>query len=288
MTPEPPSPPLDLLVVGGLTVDRFADGTAAPGGSVLHVARAAKPRGLHLGVVTASGPEAVARRGVDELRRTCDLVEVADAASTITFRHRGTDGDRRLWLEESGHAVALPADAHARIVTRTVLYAPVADELNVAALRVWSDTWDRGAILQGWLRDVDPSMEVRPRSLASLPADLRAALSDLDLLVASRQDLRADGDDPERQLRAMRRTFGDRALLVVTDAGNGAWIAWGRHARRVAVPRLVEGASSVGAGDIFAAFLLARGKAHLPESVIRNVEEAMGVVAQVLEERRQA
>ena len=34
-------PPLDLLVVGSLTIDRFADGSLAPGGSVLHATRSA-------------------------------------------------------------------------------------------------------------------------------------------------------------------------------------------------------------------------------------------------------
>ena len=68
MTSVSPSGALDLVVVGGLTVDRFSDGSAAPGGAVLHIARALAARGVRVGIVTTAGPEPEALAGLAELR----------------------------------------------------------------------------------------------------------------------------------------------------------------------------------------------------------------------------
>ena len=141
------SEPLDLVVVGGLTVDRFVDGSSAPGGSVLHATRAAAGRGLQIGVVTSAGPELDAQTGLAELRRIAAGLEVAAHAATSTFRHRDSPAGRRLWLERRGGPIGLAADAADRMPTRAILFAPVADEVDVAALNVWNEQEVRGAIL---------------------------------------------------------------------------------------------------------------------------------------------
>ena len=46
-----------LLIVGGLTVDRFADGSRAPGGSVLHSGVAAIAERAELTILTVAGDE---------------------------------------------------------------------------------------------------------------------------------------------------------------------------------------------------------------------------------------
>jgi sugar/nucleoside kinase (ribokinase family) len=109
-------------------------------------------------------------------------------------------------------------------------------------------------------------------------------LSGFDLLVASREDLRAEATASSAQLTALRRVFGPRPELVVTDGVAGVWME-GEH---LPVPRRVDGVPSVGAGDVLAAFMLARGwpRAVPAGFVRRRAEEAMRVVADVLEERR--
>jgi sugar/nucleoside kinase (ribokinase family) len=287
MTSEPR--PLDLLVIGGMTIDHLADGTSAAGGSAIHIARAAAPRGVRVGVVTASGSEAEAQAGLAELHGLAALVENRSHEHSAAFRHReGPDG-RRLSLDHLGGPVELDATASDRIFTRAVLYAPVADEIPLDALALWADR-ERAAILQGWLRSTDEGAEVRPLALSALRPELVAALSQLDLLVASCEDLLGEADAPDDQLAALRHVFGAGPTLVVTDEADGMWLdmalvgSYPGLRRHLAVPWRVQGASTVGAGDILAAFL-----ALLPRDTPRSndqwAEDAMRVVAEVLEER---
>ena len=58
-----------LLIVGGLTIDRFADGSRAPGGSVLHAGLAAAAEGAQVTTLTvagASGTPPLASDGGDD------------------------------------------------------------------------------------------------------------------------------------------------------------------------------------------------------------------------------
>jgi sugar/nucleoside kinase (ribokinase family) len=283
---------LDLLVVGGLTVDRFADGSSAPGGSVLHIARAAAHRHLRIGVITAAGPEAEAAAGLDEVARLTVQHEVASQSGTATFVHREQEGGRRLRLERDGGSVVLSASDRERFHTAAVLYAPVAGEIEADALRIWDESVPRGAILQGWLRASDAGGAVSNLTLAGLEESLREALGRLDLLVASSEDLRAEAATPDAQLTALRMAMGRTPVLVVTDGTDGLWIdhpgarpkkdrPWRAH---LAAPVLVEGAPTVGAGDILAAFLMMG--ARVPQHRWRaHVVKAMRIVAEELESR---
>ena len=282
MHPEPPSRPLDLLVVGGLTIDRFTDGRAEPGGSVLHVARALVPRGLRVGIVTAAGAEAGAAEGIAELRRLDPGLACAAGAATTTFRHAESPAGRRLWLERLGGD--LPAawrDAAA------ILIAPVAGEIGAGALASLPAGPRRGAIVQGWLRSADTGSEVMPLPLRALGAPLTEALAAFDLLVASREDLRAEAATPSQQLAALRAMLGPRPVLVVTDGVAGLWLDIDGDRRHVPPPRVVAGVATVGAGDILAAHLLS-GDWSSPSSPARlasRATAAMEIVADVLAER---
>lgn len=290
MTPD--SPPLDLLVLGGLTIDRFPDGSSVAGGSVLHISRAAAPRGLRIGVATAAGPEPEAQLGVEELRRAAAWVECDEAEATITFRHRESAAGRRLWLERAGRAVHLAARASAPSSVEVVLFAPVAGEITADTLVTRDMRWSRGAILQGWLRSSGEG-EVRALPLKELDPELVANLSGFDLLVASREDLLAESPSPPDQLRAVRLRFGRGPTLVVTDGPGGVWIdcpATSDQAEslHLGVPHRVDGVPSVGSGDIFAAFMLAGEWPRSPDRgfITERAELGMRVVAEVLEERR--
>lgn len=291
MLTDPPSGALDLLVVGGLTIDRFADGSSVPGGSVIHIARAAGSRDVRVGVATAAGSESEAALGLAEIRRLAAQVEVTPQAATTTFRHRESSEGRRLWLEQRGAAIALGSDARDRFSTRAILYAPVAGEFDPDALVVWDDIWTRCAILQGWLRAAAEGGEVEPLRLSTLPSPLRDALATMNLIVASREDLLAEAPSPFEQLTAMRMAFGRAPVLVVTDGADGMWLDSSgarpnldrRH--HLIVPWVVEGAPTVGAGDILAGFLTI-GWRYPGQRWRAPFESAMRVVAEVLDERK--
>jgi hypothetical protein len=264
-----------------------------PGGSVLHTTRAAAPRDMRIGVVTAAGPEPAALLGVEELRRAAAWVECAEAEATITFRHRESKTGRRLWLERTGATLDHAVEIGARRSARAVLVAPVAGEINADSLHGWDRTWTRGAILQGWLRQAAADGEVQPLALAELPDEVIDALRRFDLLVASREDLRADASEPRGQLEALRVRVGDGPTLVVTDGADGVWIrapapSGQADVWHLPVPWRVDGVESVGSGDIFAAFMLAGEWPRSPDRpfITERAELAMRVVAEVLEGRR--
>lgn len=248
-----PAPP-DLLVIGGLTIDRFADGSSAPGGSVLHVARAAAAQGVRLGIVTAAGPEPAARQALAELRGVDPDLASTVGPATTHFRHAETEAGRTLWLERRGPMVAV-ADALARLPAMSVLVAPIAGEIDESTLAALPDV-PRGAILQGWLRTTEVNAAVRPLPLAALPRSLAERLAGFTLLVASREDLRGEAVEPPEQLRAIRAFVGAGPMLMLTDGTRGAWIDDGAAVISVGVPRVVEGVPTIGAGDVFAAFAL--------------------------------
>jgi sugar/nucleoside kinase (ribokinase family) len=298
MLTDPPSAALDLLVVGGLTVDRFADGTSVPGGSVLHITRAAAPRGVRVGVVTNAGPEAEAQAGLEELHQLAHVVEVTAHEATATFRHDETPSGRTLRLERPGGSVKLASHMRDRHAPRAILFAPIAGEVSPEALGSdrggngaesggGNGARPRGAILQGWLRSTVPGQEVEPLPLSNLPPALRAPFVALDVIIGSREDLRAEAATPVDQIAAMRRAFGRRPILVVTDGRDGLWIEHRGSARpeHAAAPWLVDDVPTVGAGDVLAAFLTMNAD-RPPSGWQAHVAKAMRVVAEELEARK--
>ena len=273
----------DLLVIGGLTVDRFAGGSSAPGGSVLHIARAAALRGLRVAVTTVAGPEPEARAGLEELRSLTTRLDLSNATATVTFVHRESPEGRRLWLAERGGQIRFP-ETGLPDVAQAVLVAPIGDEMATRDIARLDAVRTRAAILQGFFRLFRADGEVQPMPLSRLPPGLAAALSRFDLLVASREDLAGEAAEAPDQLAALRRTVGPAPALVVTDGARGVWI----EGEQIPVPRLVEGVPSIGAGDVFAAFMLAGGwPKPVGAAFLRDrARDAMMIVADVLEERR--
>jgi sugar/nucleoside kinase (ribokinase family) len=288
MLSAPPPSRLDLLVVGGLTVDRFPDGSAAAGGSALHAALAAAEAGARVGVVTTAGPEPEAEAGLSRLARRAWVV-ATPARSSIVYEHEEASGVRRLVLVAAGQPIA----ALPRAATAAVLFAPVAGEVGAALLRRRPAGATAAAILQGWLRSLEPGRAVEPLGPAAIRSEVLDAFHGFDLLVASREDLVAVGTDPARQLDAVRSAVGAAATVVLTDASRGAWVELGggsRPARRwhEPVPRVVDTARSVGAGDMLAALLLAPPWPRpIDEAWVRQrMAAAMRGVADRLDRRR--
>lgn len=278
MNPEPPPPALDLLVIGALTVDHFADGVAAPGGTVLHAVRAVSAAGYRVGAITQAGPEPTARAGIAELRALSTSVLADEAPSSVAFGHDDSGGARALRLI-AGPARQLAAPDPP--TSRAVLWGPVANEIDVAGLTPLPGL--QAAILQGWLRALRPGQPVTPLPLTAMAGGLRELLAGFDLLAASHEDLAAVASEPAMQLAALRRWFGARPMLVVSAGSQGLWLGSSDRTEHLPLPRLVSTVSTVGAGDMLVALMLPGLAAGPREAAMR----AMAGVAELLDRRRQ-
>lgn len=255
----------ETLIIGGLTVDRFADGAVAPGGSVLHSGLAAGAEGAALTTLTVAGDEPPARDGLARLEAMGRL-SCQRAPATTTYRHAERDGARVLLLEERSEPIrsdrldGLPRPAVA-------LVAPIADEVTAAfvdELRSRVQPRRTVMLIQGWLRRLEIGREVQPLPLSSLSTQAARTLGHADVIVVSTEDLVESPRDPFGQAKALRGRVGPGPILVVTLGTEGYLLDDPSLDRVLAsVPRrVVTGVPMVGAGDIFGASLaihLARG-----------------------------
>jgi sugar/nucleoside kinase (ribokinase family) len=284
-------PEVDLLVIGGLTIDRFADGTSAAGGSVLHSTRAAVAEGATVGVVTVSGEEPEAVAALEALAELCTLVR-QPARGTVVYRHREADGRRVLILDRL--AERLTAQTMARAPRgRVAVFAPIADELPVGAvtaLRAGASPRRSVALIQGWLRRLEEGHPADPLPLDSMAPDLRRELAAMDAVIASTEDLVAVADEPLAQLHALREAIGSRPVAVLT-LGTDGYLLDDPAADRITAsyPReVITGVPTVGAGDIYGAAMAyhlgrdappASAAAAAAEAVIRMLEQRRGGAA---------
>lgn len=277
----------ELLIVGGLTIDRFADGARAPGGSVLHAGVAAASESAGVTTLTVAGPEPEAETGLERLA-ALGRVHHRAAAATTTYRHEEAAGRRVLVYERAGGT--LDAEALDGLSTPDVaLLAPIADELPVdtlAAVRERLRPRLSVLLIQGWLRRLAPGAAVHPLSLGDVPDGLWRAFGDSDAIVVSTEDLAETPTDPFGQAAQLRARLGPRPLLVVT-LGERGYLLDDPAADRVAamVPRrVVDGVPLVGAGDTFGAALAVHlGRGAAPAAA---AESATDRVIAVLDERR--
>ena len=276
-----------LLIVGGLTVDRFGDGSRAPGGSVLHSGVAAIAEGAELAILTVAGDEPEARAGIERLE-SLGTVYCQPSDATTTYRHEEADGRRVLVYEARSEQID-PAGIDGLLPVDVVLVAPIADELPPTAIgRLRATLPDARSVLliQGWLRRLTIGQPVRPMRLDDVPEATWRAFSEADAVVVSSEDFASDTDDTFAQSAAVRERIGPAPLLLLTLASRG-YLLDDPAADRVTatVPRnVVDGVPMVGAGDTFGAALainLARGA-----SPADAAEAATERVIAVLESRR--
>jgi len=273
--------PVDLLLIGGLTVDRFAHASTAPGGAVLHGATAARAAGFSVGVLTRAGEEPEAQAGLRELRELGEL-RSQQSRQSIWFGHEEREGTRTLTLLVGGE----PLDSAAPpFPARGILYAPVAGEVPADLVRLPDDGPFTAATLQGWLRRLEPSRPVTHLALDALEPELVERLADLDLLVASEEDLAAVASDPLARLAALRATFGPHPALALTRGAHGVLIdVLGRPRLEIVPDRVAHGSSTTGAGDAFAAILTALSAAGRP--LDRAAQEASNAAVAYLDRDR--
>ena len=241
-----------LLIVGGLTIDRFADGTSAPGGSVIHSGRAALAEDAEVTILTIAGDEPEAATGLGELSELGDLIHQR-APSTVTFGHDEIDGRRVLTYLAGTGPIEPPLLTDA---PEAALLAPIADELPARALLALRDAARPRVtviLIQGWLRRLRIGEPVRPVELDEVPPATWAAFGTADAIIVSTEDVAESPDDPLVEAAALRERLGPHPVLVLTLGAHGYLLddpAAG-HVVVSAPPRVVEGVSMVGAGDTF-------------------------------------
>jgi len=245
--------PVDLLIIGGVTVDDLVGWGEAAGGAARYATEAALAAGLRVALHTVAGEEPVVREALDGLAAQADVIR-HPAPTSIRFEHHGTEDARRLRLRRVTDPIRVP-EPDRLPVAAAVLFAPVAGEVAADTVQAVRAPF-RAAGLQGWLRRPDPYGWVMTRPLAELEPELAGALRGLDLLIASLEDVAAlDGPAALAQLRVWA---GPRPQLVVTAGTEGAWVDDGVGPASHVRAEVVEGSHTIGAGDAFAAVLVAR------------------------------
>jgi sugar/nucleoside kinase (ribokinase family) len=277
----------DLLIVGGLAVDHFPDGSSGPGGSVLHSGLAAAGLGARVATLTVCGDEPEARAGLSRLAELGPVVR-QPAAVSCTYRHDERGPARVLVYERATDPLGVDAIAEARPAA-VALAAPIADELPAAslhALRARLQPERTVLLIQGWLRRLEIGRPVTPLELDAVAGELWAELASADAVVVSREDLPDVGADTVALAAALRARLGTRPVLIVTEGVDGYLLDDPQAGRPVASAprRVVLGVATVGAGDTFGAVFalhLARGAA--PRAA---AEAAADGVIRMLEARR--
>ena len=275
------------LIVGGLTVDRFADGSVAPGGSVLHSGLAAGTAGASLTALTVAGDEPAAAAGLDRLARLGNLV-TQRAPATTTYRHHERNGVRVLFFEvrtEPIHRDRLRGLKRPDVA----LVAPIADEVPaslVTGLRADVAPGRTVLLIQGWLRRLVEGEEVTAMRLDTLDSDQLAALAAADAIVVSTEDLIESPGDPFAQAAEVRRHAGPHPVIVLTLGAQGYLLDDPAIDRvKASVPRrVVSGVPAVGAGDTFGAALAVHLARNVGASAAADL--ATEAVIAMLEGRR--
>lgn len=274
-----------LLIVGGLTIDRFTDGTAAPGGSVIHAGRTAVAEGASLTILTVAGDEPEAAIGLQQLADMGDLIHQR-TPSTVTYGHGEVAGRRVLTYLAGAGPIAPPGLVDPPDVA---LLAPIADELPASAIEaVRESARPRLTVLliQGWLRRLAIGQPARPLALDEVPATTWEAFGAADAIVVSTEDLAESPEDPFVEAAELRERIGPGPLLVLT-LGEQGYVLDDPAADRVVASfprRVVRGVPVVGAGDTFGAALaihLGRGASSQVAAIA-----ATDAVIRMLESRR--
>ena len=248
----------ELVIVGGLTIDRFADGTVAPGGSVLHSGLAAASDRISLTLLTVAGDEPAARDGLAQLASIGELIH-QPAHMTTAYRHEERAGARVLVLEARTDPIS--GEGLERLRRPDVaLIAPIADEVPAALVqRLMGNVSARRTVMliQGWLRRLVVGEEVHPLSLDALSREQQLVIGRADAVVVSTEDMTEAPGDPFRQAAKLRQHVGPRPIVVLTLGPEGYLLDDPVADRVIAsVPRrVVTAVSANGAGDTFGAAL---------------------------------
>ena len=247
----------DYLLIGHMTADLTPDGRL-PGGTVSYATRTAAAFGLRVALLTSA---AAGDPLLDSLKPYGEIVSIA-AAETTTYENIYTPSGRVQYVR----GVAAPigaADLPAHFLGAPLVHiAPIADEVDPQIAHTFRDSTVL-LTLQGWLRRWDADGRVHFKRWYDPDV-----LQSIDIVVFSEEDI--------VESRQMEREFaGSVKHLFVTRAEKGGTYYYHGEAIDYTTPQ-VELVNPTGAGDVFAASLLA----SLP-ALDQDVRAAIRVAARL-------
>jgi sugar/nucleoside kinase (ribokinase family) len=229
---------IDYLAIGHVTRDLTPEGDKL-GGAVSFSGRLAHALGCKTAVLTSSGPDF---DWADELSGV--ETETIPAAETTTFENVYTPNGRTQTI--SGVAAPISAQHVPEAWQRAAIVhlAPVADEVDPAMIRLFSNSMVC-LTPQGWLRQWDENGRVSPKSWPAAAEILPLAAA----VIVSHEDL------PDEETLDQYQAWAK--LLVVTRGVDGCTVYYDDEIRHMPARRAAE-IDATGAGDTFAAAYFVR------------------------------
>lgn len=229
----------DYLLIGHFTADLTPTGRI-PGGTVSYALKTAAAFGLRVAVLTSSQPHDPL---LDELARHAARLIALPADQTTTFENIYEPDGRKQYVRGFAAPIGIddvPDDFRG---TPLVHLAPIAGEGDPRIVHLFPDS-TRLLTLQGWLRQwrSDGFVEFRRWCDPEI-------LSAIDIVVFSEEDI-ASAPEMEQEYAAVTKH------LFVTRAEKGGTHYINGEAHPYTTPQ-VELVNPTGAGDVFAASLLA-------------------------------
>lgn len=228
----------DYLLIGHITADLTPEGRV-PGGTVSYATRTAAAFGLRVALLTSA---ADGDPLVNSLTPFADVVSLP-AAETTTYENIYEPSGRIQYVRGVAAPIGAEALPAAFLGAPLVHLAPIADEIDPQIAHSFRDSTVL-LTLQGWLRRWDSDGRVRFKRWYDPDV-----LQSIDIVVFSEEDI---VESPQ-----MEREFaGNVRHLFVTRAEKGGTYYHDGEAINYTTPQ-VELVNPTGAGDVFAASLLA-------------------------------
>lgn len=230
--------PIDYLMVGHLTLDKFGDRYRL-GGTATYAGLTAAALGLRVGIVTSWGEE------IEESRLgSIPIINNKSEHSTI-FENLETPYGRVQRILKVAPGIELYQIPETWRTASIVHLGPVAQEIDLTLIRQFPAALI-GVTPQGWLREWDREGKVSTTDWLEASFVLERA----GAAVISLEDV--DGD--EERLEKMAAAC---PVLAVTEGSQGVRLYWNGDVRRFTPPPVTV-VDSTGAGDIFAAAFFVR------------------------------
>lgn len=228
------------LLIGHITADLTPDGRHL-GGTVSFAAPVVRSFGLVGKVLTSAATDEPL---LEALRPHIEAVQVVPSAETSTFENiYDSSGQRTQYIRAVASKITA-ADIPAEWLSAPLVHlAPLTDEVDPRIAHEFKDATVL-LTLQGWLRRWDADGRVRFKTWFD-PEVLR----DIDIVVFSEEDI-LEAPEIEQQFA------GAVEHLIVTRAAKGGTYYHRGVPRHYDTPQY-EQVSPTGAGDVFAAALLA-------------------------------
>jgi hypothetical protein len=238
--------PVDLLVIGGLTVD-VIEGREVAGGAARYAVEGALAAGLSVGLWTVAGDERAVQAWLGTLPVEVQVTRQV-AARSIRFEHHGAHDRRRLRLAALTEPIQ-PGLARTIPRATAVLRAPVAGGGSPASMLTAVAAPARGRA-PGLLRIADADGWVQPRALSDLDPTLAAALRGLADPVGRQAASRTSTRPIDRRPRGVRAWAGPGPgagghRQMTGEAGRRR-----RPARPLIPAQVVEAGTRSAAGDV--------------------------------------